>query len=158
MGILIKAIGDKIRIGTTFLLGADRITVNDQEGFVGRLKNGVPVKFSIRTREYEVCRTMVNRLAGGLRAIDVRIYERGAVVFAGVYDDKGRQIESHDALKTRAGTHVFCLLGAVAGGVAMFVLFFQTGKIPSGYLCGSIGGMVGGTVGYWLGAGIFGGR
>jgi len=158
MAILIKALGEKIKIDTTFLLGADRITVNGQEGFVGKLKNGQPQRFKIRTREYEICRTIVNRWSGGLRAIDLSIYERDQLVFKKVYDEKGRQIESHDALKTRAGTFVFSFLGAVVGVVAMFVLFFQTGKIPSGYLCGSIGGLVGGIVGHWLGAGIFGGR
>lgn len=158
MAFLIKAVGAKIKFDQSFFLAADRITINGEVVLHGRLKDAKPQRFKIRTREYEICRTLVNLVPRRQRAIDIRIYERGRPVFIGLYDDQGRQIQSHDELDTKSGTYLFTLFGAILGCVLLVVLVLRSGDVAFGYLASFVGAIGGGEIGYSLGKAIFGGR
>jgi hypothetical protein len=157
MAIKMQACGDTIRINKAFVSGKDRIAVNDNVVFEGKLSSGSPQKVSAGSREYSVESRRVGKMTGAT-AIHLEVYERGELIHAGVYDQNGKSVENEGQAKANGAMQTCAMIGAVAGFTTMMSLNMATGVVPGGAIGGAIGGGVGGMLGAGVGTLLFGKR
>jgi hypothetical protein len=157
MATIINVLGDTIKIDKAFVSGKDRVAVNDQVVFVGKLDSEPPPRFSAGKREYTVETYIVSSLTNAT-AIYVDIYENGNLVHSGIYDQAGNQVK-HPGQASRIGAIQACAsVGAALGVFTMLILNMKTGVVPGGMIGGAIGGGGGALLGYGLGHLLFGSK
>ncbi len=157
MATKIQAIGDTIKIGKTFVSGNDRITVNDEVVFEGKLDADDPETFTVGQRDYSIESRKVGQLTGAI-SIHLNIHENGELVHTGIYDQNGKSVKSEGQAKANGAIHICSMIGGVVGCTTMLVLNTTTGVVPGGAVGGGIGGGVGAVVGGGIGNLLFGRR
>jgi hypothetical protein len=153
----INVLGDKITIDKTFVSGKDRIRVNGQEVFSGKLNKEKPQTFQAGRRQYTLETRIVSRWSGGV-AYYLDIFEGDRQVHSGIYDQAGKPVKSEGQAGATAMIHGCGAAGGVIGFMTMMALNVSTGVVPGGAIGGAIGGGGGYMLGYGLGKLLFGRR
>jgi hypothetical protein len=157
MATTINVLGDTIKIDKAFVSGKDRVAVNGQVVFQGKLNSEPPPRFSAGKREYTVDTYIVGSLTNAI-AIYVDIYEGGNLVHAGIYDEAGNPVKNPEQARRVGAIRACAAVGAMLGCFTMLVLNMKTGVVPGGMIGGAIGGGGGALLGYGLGSLIFGSK
>ncbi len=157
MASKIQVLGDTIKIDKAFVSGKDRVSVNDEVVFEGKIGGGAPQNFSAGNREYAIESRTVSKMTGAT-AIHLRVYEKGELIHSGVYDQAGNPVQNERQARATGAIHVCTIVGGVIGFATMMVLNMATGVVPGGAIGGAIGGGGGAAVGYGIGCLVFGGR
>lgn len=159
MATIIEALGDKIKIDKAFVSGKDRISVNDQVTFEGKLIDNEPVKFQAGSREYRVSRSVVSKMTSAT-ATEVQVIENNEVIHSGIYDQQGKPVKDLAQAKSSGAVQACGMIGMAIGLGIMLTLGPESGIFPGGAIggaiSGAIGGGVGGAIGFGLGTAIFG--
>jgi hypothetical protein len=80
MATTIQAIGDTIKIDKAFVSGQDRIAVNGQVAFEGKLNLATPQNFTAGSPEYTIEIQTVSKMTGAI-AIHLQVHENGELLF-----------------------------------------------------------------------------
>jgi hypothetical protein len=153
----IKVLGDTITIDKTFVSGKDRIRVNGQEVFSGKLNKEKPQTFQAGRRQYTLETRTVSQWTGAV-AYYLDIFEGDQQLHSGIYDQAGKPVRSEGQASATALIHGCGAVGGVIGFMTMMVLSHSTGVVPGGAIGGAIGGGGGYMLGYGLGTLLFGRR
>ncbi len=156
MATTINVLGDTIKIGKAFVSGKDRISVNGDIVFEGKVTES-PEKIKVGDREYAVEIETVNKMAK-MVLVNLQVYEKGVLVHSGLYDRTGKLVENEEKFRSAAGLQVFSMIGAAVGVALMLGFNRATGVVPGGAIGGAIGGGLGGIIGYGIGALLCGER
>ena len=157
MATTINALGDTIKIDKAFVTGKDRVAVNGQVVFEGKLNTEPPPRFSAGKREYTVDTYIVGSLTNAV-AIYVDIFEGDNLVHSGIYDEAGNPVKNPEEARKVGVIRACAAVGAALGCFAMLTLNMRTGVVPGGMIGGAIGGGGGALLGYGLGYLIFGSK
>jgi hypothetical protein len=155
MAATIRVLGQTIQIEKAFVSGKDRIAVNGQVVFEGKIRPQTPQRFTVGSCDY----TVESRTVGGIAkaiVIHLQICEKGKVVHSGVYDQRGNQVNAEAYVKKMRAIQACALVGGVLGFVTMMVLNAATGVVPGGAIGGALRGGGGAGLGYAVGSLIFG--
>ncbi|WP_207396357.1 hypothetical protein [Bremerella alba] len=157
MATVIEAAGDKIKIDKGFVSGKDRISVNGEVVFEGKLTDDEPQNIYFGSREYTLRQSVVSRTTRAT-AIQLHIFENKTEVHSGLYDQHGKPVKDQAEAKSNGAVQVCGIAGGVIGVIVMLVLNRETGIVPGGAIGGAIGGGVGSAIGYGVGGLIFGSK
>lgn len=149
LAIKIQALGDTIKIDKAFVSGKDRVAVNGQVEFLGKLAVGKAHRFAAGNREYEIETKLVSKTTSAI-AIHFQVFENAELVHSGIYDQAGKLVKNEEEAKKTGAIQSCGMVGGIVGMAVMIILNQATGVIPGG----AIGGAIGGGVGYGLGAGL----
>ena len=155
MATTIQAVGDKIKLDKGFVSGKDRITVNGDVLFEGKLKTEEAQRLVAGEREYVIETAVASKMMGTI-SIKVQIYQQSELIHEGLYDQLGKNLSNPAQAKVSGAVHACSLVGAVIGFTLMMVGNAATGVIPGGAIGGAIGGGVGALIGGGIGSLIFG--
>lgn len=155
MATTIQAIGDTIKIDKAFVSGKDRIAVNGQVAFEGKLNLATPQNFTAGSREYTIETQTVSKMTGAI-AIHLQVHENGELLHSGIYDQFGKPVGDQSQAKAAGAIHACGMVGGIAGFATMMFLNIATGVVPGGAIGGAIGGGGGVMVGYGIGTLVFG--
>ena len=150
MKIKIPTLNDTIKIDKSFVTGKDRIAINGNVVFEGKLSPNSTQKFDIGKRKYFVESKVVNKLTKTV-AIHLVIYENAEVVHKGIYDQTGKLVEDEKDAKRNGVLQACGAAGAATGIITMMILNLLTGVVPGGAIGGGIGAGVGYGIGYAIG-------
>ena len=155
MATKIKAAGDEIKVDKAFVSGKDRIAINGEILFEGKLKDGEPETLTREIRQYVIVKRVTSMLAE-MYSIELEISENGQLIHSGVYDKFGKSHASQADAKTSGAVAACGMVGGIIGVAVMLTLNATTGVVPGGAVGGGIGGGVGGALGAWIGQALFG--
>jgi len=155
MAIKIQALGDTIKIDKAFVSGKDRVAVNGEVVFEGKLSADMPQKFTAGNREYAFESKVVNKMTSVI-AVHLQIYENAELVHSGVYEQSGKPVQNEGEAKKNAAIRACGQVGGIIGIATMLFLNIATGVVPGGAVGGVIGCGVGFGLGFGLGSLIFG--
>ena len=154
MAIRIQVLEDTIKIDKAFVSGKDRVAVNDQVVFEGKLPPNTPLAFAVGNREYSFETRVVSRMTNAL-AIHLEIRETAELVHAGVYDQTGKRVNGDGGAKSTGAIQTCGMIGGLLGFAAMMYLGpAAVGGVAGDAVAGGIRGGIGGIVGYGLGFGF----
>lgn len=143
--------GDVIEVGKAFVSGKDRVRINGNVAFEGKLPEDYPMEFEIRGQR---CRITYRKVSTMLetRTIQVELFDGDQLVFDEMYDQNGQPVGDSEEAKANSVAQVCAIVGMALGLGAMMALNMSTqGAVPGGAIGGAIGGGVGGAVGYGIG-------
>ncbi|QDU75162.1 hypothetical protein Pan97_21860 [Bremerella volcania] len=155
MATVIEALGDKIKIDKAFVSGKDRISLNGQILFEGKLVDDEPQKFKAGSREYKISRSVVSKMTNAT-ATELTIFENNAPVFSALYDQQGKPVNDQAEAKSNGAIQVCGVIGMMGGVAVVLVASRETGMLPGGAVGGAIGGGLGGAIGFGIGMLLFG--
>jgi len=142
--------GDRIEVGKAFVSGKDRITINGQVVFEGKLPEDYPMDFGLGDRRCQLTYHKVSTMLE-TRTIHVKVYEGDALVVDQLYDQNGQPVGSSSHAKANSVAQLCGMLGAGVGVAVIMSLNMATGSVPGGAIGGAIGGGLGAAVGYGIG-------
>jgi hypothetical protein len=148
MATTIRALGDTIKIDKAFVSGKDRISVNGEIAFEGKLHPEAPQRIALGNRHYTIETTVVSKLTSAI-SVRLEIDEGGEPMHSGLYDQMGNPVKNTSDAKSRAAMNASVFVGAIAGVVVVTSL--ETIGAPGGIVGGAIGGLCGGAIGYGMG-------
>ena len=154
MATKIQAEGDTIKLSKTFT-GKDKIEINGEQVFEGKLVQGKPKTVHIGDRSY----TVESQSSGKVVPIityQLQIVEDEELIHREIYDIAGKRIKSEGALKTSGAIKACGFVGMIVGLTTMMTLNRTTGVVPGGAIGGAIGGGLGALLGQGFGLLIFG--
>lgn len=157
MAATIQAVGDTIKIDKAFLSGKDRVAVNGQVVFEGKIAPNSPQSFTTAEREYVLEVRTLSKMTGAV-SYHLNVRERGETVHTGIYDQLGKPVASEGQAKTTGAMQACGVAGGIAGFALMMFLNMATGVVPGGAVGGAIGGGVGYAIGFAMGSLILGER
>lgn len=152
MGIKIHAQGDAITIGKAFVSGKDRITVNEEVMFEGKIEPDTPQRFSRGNRQYSIETRVISKLTGATVTL-IQIAEESKVIHSCFYNINGQPVKSVAESKHTGALQICGVVGGVLGFATMMLLNILFGA-AAGAVGGALGGAIGGGVGYGVGYGI----
>ena len=155
MATKIQVLDDTIKIDKTFTAGKDRVSINGETVFEGKMGTDSPQKFHSGNRDYAVEVKKVGKL--GATAVHLQIHEDNELVHTGVYDQAGKPANGDGQVAKNGALHLCAMVGAFVGVATMLYLNGATGVVPGGAIGGAIGGGVGAMVGHGIGS-LFIGR
>ena len=155
MATKIQALGDTIKIDTAFVSGKDRVAVNGQVVFEGKLGAETLQKFSAGNRDYALEVKTLNSMTGAI-AVHLQIHEEAKLVHSGIYNQEGKPVQNEGQAKKTGAIQACGIVGGIIGFATMMFLNMATRGVPGGAIGGAIGGGVGCAIGYGLGTLIFG--
>jgi hypothetical protein len=156
----ILAHGDTIKIEKSIVTGKDRVAINGQAVFDGRLPQGALQEFTVGGRKYALSMAI---LSGWPQKVgyQIQVTENGAVVHAGLYNQAGQPVSDAARLKTKTNgpVQVCTVIRGIGGFITMMALNQATGgAVPGGAIGGAIGGGGGALLGQGLGRLLFAGK
>ena len=154
MATKFEVLGDTIKIDKAFVSGKDRVSVNGNVVFEGKLGGDTPQICTVGNREYGIRSRTVSKLTGAT-AIHVDVRENGELVHSAVYDQAGKSVESEGKAKATGAVNMCAIAGGVIGFATMMFLNLATGVVPGGAIGGAIGGGGGAMLGYAIGYLLF---
>lgn len=157
MATKIQVMGDTVKIDKAFVSGKDRVAVNGEVVFEGKLGGETPQKFIAGNRGYKLRTRRVSAMTGAI-AVHLQVYENKELIHSGVYDQAGKPVENEGQAKSTAALQVCGMVGGMIGFATMMILNAATGVVPGGAIGGALGGGIGGGLGYGLGSLIFRGK
>ena len=151
--VAFKVNNDAYRIDTLLATGGKvRITVNGQRTYEGLATADQPATFTVGNRLYEVAAVMASKGKPGHR---IRVSEGDQVVYEGVYNAQGIDLNNPAQLKTAQAVQICTVVGFVFGLTFMIGGNLLTGVIPGGAIGGAIGGAGGAALGTAVGKALF---
>ena len=149
MATNILAGNDVIKIERAFVSGKERITINDELAFEGKIKPDQPIQMQVGSRTYIVETKIVSKF-GKVTTINLQILEGGETIHAEKYDQLGKPVSVAQA-RSAGAIQVCSLIGAAVGFATMMALSAATRAVPGGAIGGAIGGGGGSAIGYGIG-------
>lgn len=150
MATTIQASGDTIKIDKAFVSGKDRVAVNGDVVFEGKLRGEKPQQFVVGHRKYAIRTKLVSEVTGAI-VVQLKIYEKTGAIHTGMYDQDGKPVGSEAEATTAPAIQTAGTLGAAIGVGTMLVLNLVTGSVPGGAIGGALGGALGGVIGSGVG-------
>ncbi|MAE60478.1 MAG: hypothetical protein CMJ49_03875 [Planctomycetaceae bacterium] len=155
MAIKIEAMGQSIKIHKAFVSGRDRVTVDGQTVFEGKLTPQTVQTFEVGERQYTLEMRTVSKMIGAI-VIHLNVSENGELKHSAIYDQSGKPVEDESQSKSNAAMQICLAVGAGLGVAVMLTLNMTTGVVPGGAIGGAIGAVLGALVGAGVGGLIFG--
>lgn len=154
MATKIQALDDSIKIDKAFASGKDRVSINGEKVFEGKLGTDSPQNFRFGNRDYSVEVRKVGKL--GATAVHLQIYKDNELVHSGVYDQTGKPANGDSQVAQNGALYLCAMVGAFVGVTTMISLNIATGVVPGGAIGGAIGGGVGAAIGHGIGSSVIG--
>ena len=157
MATNITAHGDTLKIDKAFVSGKDRITVNGQVAFEGKLCRGTAQVFDSGSRKYTIESRIVSWMTGA-QVFHLQVQENSQEVHTGIYDLAGKPLQNESQAKAGGAVQACGMVGMAVGLITMMFLNLTTGVVPGGAIGGAIGGGGGAAIGYGIGTLLFGNK
>ncbi len=148
MATKIQVLDDTIKIDKTFTSAKDRVSINGETVFEGKMGIDSRQKLRVGDRDYAVEVRKVGKL--GATAVHLQIHEDNELIHSGVYDQAGKPANGDGQVAKNGALHLCAVVGAFAGVAMMLYLNMATGVVPGGAIGGAIGGGVGAMIGHGI--------
>jgi hypothetical protein len=150
----IQVLDDTIKIDKVFVSGKDRVAVNGQVVFEGKLAPSTPKTIAAGNREYVIETRLVSRMMG-TTTVHLKVLENDQEVHSGLYDQTGKPLQNEQQAGSSSAIQACAVVGAVIGVAVMLSLNMTTGVVPGGAIGGAIGGGCGAALGQLVGTMLF---
>jgi hypothetical protein len=154
MYIKIEVHGDKIKFGKTFM-GANRIFINGDLVFEGKLTPDKTEKITVENREYVIKPKSYGK-SKWPSVISIEVFEDSELIHSQMYDKNSAPVEDVEQARENGAIQICGVIFAGIGYIVIMGLHKSTGAVPGGAIGGALGGGLGGAIGYGIGKLFFG--
>jgi hypothetical protein len=155
MATKIKAANFNIVIDRIFVSGKDRVAINGEVVFEGKLNETPAIGHTFGNADISIRPEVVSKFTGAT-IFHIVVQENGAPIHTGPYDQLGKPVGGSGDTKRNQITQLCGTIGTVIGAMTLVIMGQASGIVPRGVLgsalAGGFGGALGAGVGYAIAA------